>query len=255
MPVNRPSGRIEAATQLYTKIAEIRDNTVVLKDGSLRAVLEVSSVNFDLKSEQEQNVIIYTYQEFLNFLEFPVQILIRSKKLDIDGYLENVAETAKNQTDPLLKEQTYNYLEYVASLVKYSDIMEKRFYVVVPQDVLGAKSRLGGTGGFMKQLNPADSLIDARIRAKSFANQAKALNTRVNGVMDALTRVGVHVERLGTEQLIELFYEYFNPSVSETQRLHHQNESNWPKLDVAAEETLREEAIKPDAVKEKEGAK
>ena len=112
----RPAQQKSAATQRFLPIAEIHNDTVVLKNGGLRAVLQTSSINFNLKSEEEQNSLIYGYQSFLNSLEFPVQILIRSKKLDIDDYLESLEETKNKQENPLLKEQTAEYQEYIEKL-------------------------------------------------------------------------------------------------------------------------------------------
>lgn len=243
MPVARKSGTIEASTQLYLKIAEIHDDTVVLKSGGLRAVLEVGSVNFSLKSEEEQNAIIGAYQEFLNVLDFPVQILIRSRKLDVDGYIERMLTIARKQQDPLLKDQTYNYINFIASLVKNQAIMEKRFYVVVPNDPVRAKQ--GFFGGFMQQLNPADSLLDARIRIREFDALQKGLTARINVIAGALSRCDLTVDRLKTDALIELFYQYYNPSISETQKLHRMNESNYTKLDLAAEEQIRVLGLAP----------
>jgi hypothetical protein len=243
MPVNRPSGSIEASTQLYVKIAEIRDDALALKSGGLRAVLEVSSVNFNLKSDAEQNAIIGAYQEFLNVLDFPLQILVRSRRLDVDGYLEGMLTIARQQQDPLLRDQTYDYINFIASLVKNQAIMEKKFYVVVPYDPVNVKS--GGPSNFMKQLNPADSLLDARIRLRSFPDHQKSLTSRVNVVASALERCDLHVERLGTQDLIELFYQYYNPSTSETQKLHHLNESNYEKLDIADLERSRLAMLTP----------
>lgn len=237
--MNRPTGTVEASTQLYLQVAEIHDDTVVLKSSGLRAVLDVGSVNFSLKSESEQNAIIGSYQEFLNVLDFPVQILIRSHKLDVDGYLESMVAIARQQPDPLMKEQTYNYVNFIASLVRNQAIMEKKFYVVVPFDPPAAKA------GFMKQLNPADSLLDARIRLRTFADYQKSLTSRVNLVAGALSRCDLRIERLNTEQLIELFYQFYNPTTSETQKMHHLNESNYPKLDVAGSEALRLLALTP----------
>ncbi|MEA3304551.1 MAG: hypothetical protein U9Q15_02225, partial [Patescibacteria group bacterium] len=120
-----------ASTQMYLKIAEIRDNVVVMKDGSMRAVLKTSSVNFDLKSKEEQESIIYGYQQFLNSLEFPVQFLIKSRKLNIEEYLDMLRGKAQEQKNELIRKQTYEYIEYIARLVDIADIMRKDFYVIV----------------------------------------------------------------------------------------------------------------------------
>ena len=122
------------STQRFLQIAEVRDNVLVLKNGGVRTILKTSSINFNLKSEAEQNSIIYAYQNFLNSLEFPIQIVVRSKKLEIDEYLEKIRGYGDKQPNPLLKKQTLEYVEYIKKLVEYADIMEKEFYVVVPYD-------------------------------------------------------------------------------------------------------------------------
>src|SRR3989338_531632 len=132
--VRQKKGSSAGSTQLYLPIAEIKDGIVVLKNGGLRAILQTSSVNFNLKSEEEQNAIIYSYQSFLNSLEFPVQIVVRSRKLDIDKYLENMRGIGEKNENPLLREQTREYCEYIHKLIEYADIMEKSFYVTVPFD-------------------------------------------------------------------------------------------------------------------------
>src|SRR3989338_9362644 len=152
--VRQKKGSAASSTQLYLNIAEIKDNVVVLKNGGLRAVLQTSSVNFNLKSEDEQNAIIYSYQSFLNSLEFPVQISIRSRKLDIDKYLETVRAIGEKHQNPLLQEQTREYCEYVKKLIEYADIMEKNFYVVVPYDPYRAQN-LNVFSKFMQRISAA----------------------------------------------------------------------------------------------------
>ena len=120
------------STQDTLKFAEIRNDTVVLKDGNLRQVLLCSSINFALKSEQEQNAIVYAYQNFLNSLNFPIQILMQSKKLDLSNYLKKLSEKANSQTNELLRSQTLDYIDFIKRLINLANIMDKRFYVVVP---------------------------------------------------------------------------------------------------------------------------
>src|SRR3989338_5767318 len=110
--VRKSAANAKAATQLHLRIAEIRDSTVVLKNGGLRGVLKISSMNFNLKSEAEQNAIIYSYQSFLNTLEFPIQIVIRSRKLDLDKYLDKLKDIAEKQNNNLLQKQTRDYADY-----------------------------------------------------------------------------------------------------------------------------------------------
>src|SRR3989338_9251921 len=120
------------ATQTYLPIAEIKDGTVLLKDGTLRAVLMVSSINFALKSEDEQNALISAYVGFLNSIDFPIQIVVQSRKLQIGPYLEKLGEIERAQTNELLKVQIADYRAFVTELIEIGQIMTKRYYVVVP---------------------------------------------------------------------------------------------------------------------------
>lgn len=125
----------DASTQRHLPFSQIRENVILLKDSSARVVLRCSTINFLLKSEEEQDAIIISFQRFLNALDFPVQIMVRSNKLDIDGYLEKLKEKAVNQKNPLLQNQTYEYIEYLKKLVEVAQIMKKEFYIVIPFDM------------------------------------------------------------------------------------------------------------------------
>lgn len=206
-----------SSTQTFLRIAEIRDNTVILKNGGLRSVLKVSSINFNLKSEEEQNAIIYSYQGFLNTLDFPIQIVIRSKKLDIDEYLDNLRKMGENQQNTLLQRQTYEYVEYIAKLVEYADIMEKEFYVVVPYDPFRAQ-KLNILQKFFQNMSPADSYLQIKRRRDEFAQLKKSLNQRVNTAKVGLENCGLMVDELTTKELVELFYNSYNPLLSRYQK-------------------------------------
>jgi hypothetical protein len=125
-----------SSTQRYLPIAEIKEDTLVLKNGGLRAVLRVNSLNFNLKSEVEQQGIISGYQSFVNTLIFPIQILIRSTRLNIDPYIKGLQEKSLTQENPLLKDQTLDYADFMEKLVDIADIMQKSFYIIVPLDAL-----------------------------------------------------------------------------------------------------------------------
>jgi hypothetical protein len=124
-------------------------------------------MNLNLKSEEEQNAVIYSYQNFLNSLEFPIQILIRSKKLDLDNYIEKLKKMGVKQANPLLQKQTFEYIEYISRLIEYADIMEKEFYVVIPQDPYG-KEKQGFFRSFMQNMFPQDSVKKIKERHKKF---------------------------------------------------------------------------------------
>lgn len=206
------------STQVYLKIGEIRDNVLVLKNGGLRTVLKTSSINFNLKSEQEQNAIIYSYQGFLNSLEFPIQIVVRSKKLDIDDYIDQVKKLGEKQENHLLQDQTFEYAAYIKRLVEYADIMEKEFYVIVPYDP-GRALGTSAIQAFFQRLAPKDTYGEIKKRHNEFNNLKKGLNQRVNTVKSGLENCSLKVQELETTELIELFYNSYNPVTSRTEKL------------------------------------
>jgi hypothetical protein len=124
----------DSTTQKYLPFSEIRGNCMIMKDGSSRMVLKVQALNFNLKSEEEQDSIIYGYQRFLNSLRYPIQIIVRSLKVDIEGYLGKLKNLALKQGNPLLQEQTYRYIDFLTNLIDMAQIMKKEFYIVVPYD-------------------------------------------------------------------------------------------------------------------------
>ncbi len=211
------------STQLYLKIAEIHDDTVVLKNGGLRSVLKSSSVNLNLKSEQEQNAVIYSYQNFLNMLEFPIQVVIRSRKLDLEHYIEKLKKIGVKQSNPLLQKQTFEYIEYISRLVEYADIMEKQFYVVVPHDPFG-QERKGFLASFLENIFPQDTVSKVNERHRQFEEIKKRLSQRVNTVKAGLEGCGLKVQELNTQELIELYYETYNPLTSRSQKYEPEQE-------------------------------
>ncbi len=206
------------STQRYLDFAGVHDDTLILKNGGLRAILEVSSVNFNLKSEEEQNAIIYGYQRFVNALNFPVQILVKSRKLDIDQYLDSLKEKLRHQQNELLKAQMSEYIEYVAKLVEYADIMEKKFYVVVPQNPLRAEQK-GTLVSFWQKIHPDDKVEEIIKRRKEFKMLKRGLDERINIVTTGLENCGLNVTQLGTERIIQLFYQCYNPQLSRQEKV------------------------------------
>lgn len=213
------------STQTYLKISEIRDDTLVLKNGGIRAILKVSSINFNLKSDDEQNAIIYSYQGFLNTIEFPIQIVVRSKKLDIDEYLEKLKKIGEKQTNSLLQRQTFEYVEYIAKLVEYADIMEKEFFVVVPYDPYRSE-KTNFIQKFFQNINAKDSYETIKRRHEEFENLKKGLNQRVNTVKIGLENCGLKVTQLNTRDLIELYYSIYNPIASRYEKGKSVRETN-----------------------------
>jgi len=204
-----------ASAQQHLDIAEIRDDCVIMKDGTLRAVILVSSINFALKTEAEQNAIIYGYMNFLNAFDFPMQIVIQSRKLDISGYLERLNNSEKEQTNELLKMQIAGYRRYVAELVELGDIMTKKFFVVIPYNPTTDKRK--GFFGRLRELFQVARII--RVKEATLQNYKQELFMRVNHVSSLLGGLGLSTVALDTQSLIELYYNIYNPDVSSKQKL------------------------------------
>jgi hypothetical protein len=209
--------KTSTSTQQYLDIAEIRDDIVILKDGGMRAVLLASSVNFALKSEDEQNAIIQSYIMFLNSLDFPIQIVIQSRQLNMDKYLEELKVKQKEQTNELLSEQIGEYYQYIKELITLGEIMSKRFYIVVPYSVGDKKN---AHKGFFAQvgtvISPAKLIL---LSDKLFNQNALKLRNRVEKVASGLAGLGVTGVQLNTQSLIELYYNSYNPELSQSQKL------------------------------------
>ncbi len=203
------------ASQRYLDIAEIKEDVVVMKDGTMRAVLIVASINFALKSEDEQNAIIQAYVQFLNSLEFPLQIVIQSRRLNIDNYIERLKEAEKNQQNELLRVQIADYRNFVTELVTIGQIMQKQFFVVVPYNPLSDKAK-----GFFQRLSEAFTpALSVRLAEERFRKRKADLNLRVEHIISNLNSMGLKAVPLDTQGLIELYYRVYNPEVYESQKM------------------------------------
>ncbi len=207
--------KIKESTQKFLDIAEIKEDCVVLKDGTLRSVILVSSINFSLKSEDEQNAIIAAYISFLNFLEYPLQIIIQSRRLDIESYLANLGKIEKEQTNELLRMQTAEYRMYIGELVKLADIMTKRFYVVIPYDPLSDEQK----SWLKKFLELFTAAQEVRINQEQFLKRKRALFQRVEHVITQLNSMSIKAVVLDTQSLIELYYNSYNLEVYNKEKL------------------------------------
>ncbi len=202
-------------TQKYISIAEIKDDAVVLRDGTLRAVLLISSINFALKSDEEQNAIIAGYVSFLNSLDTPLQIVIQSRRLNLDEYIATLKKSEKEQTNDLLKLQTAEYRQYITELVELGDIMTKRFYVVVPYNPASNKKR-SFWSRTQDVLSPTGML---NLNQKQFLKRRKELFVLVDKIISGLSSMSLRSSILDTQSLIELYYNTYNPSVSEREKM------------------------------------
>lgn len=213
---NRKTSQL-TSTQRFLPIAEIRNDAILLKNGGVRAVLKVEALNFNLKSETEQQGIIAGYGAFVNTLTFPLQIVIRSFKTNIDEYLFQMRGHADKQQNALLKQQTEGYINFMRRLVEVANIMQKKFYVIVPVDHGERKKTF--TEKFFDWVHPDDTSAKASQRNREFSGLSKQLNERVDLVAAGLANVGLHTERLGTRDLLETLYQVYNPKTSQLEKI------------------------------------
>lgn len=236
MQVPPPSGTqppIKAApsnpnsTQNTLQIAEIRDGVVIMSDGSFRSVVMVKSINFDLMSQQEQESVEYTYQGFLNSLYFPVQIFVHSQKIDLQPYLTKLNKIRSEHDNMLLAMLMEDYISYMAQLSAQANIMDKKFYVVVPYfphvDVQKAITQSKNfVTGFMGLFGNKDQHVV--INEDDLTKAKTELRNRVQAVLQGLLQCGIQGLPLDTQELIELYYDTYNPDTATRQQLKNFND-------------------------------
>jgi len=195
----------QASTQTFVPIRDIRDNTVILESGQLCAVLLASSVNFALKSADEQTAILAQFQAFLNTLDFSLQIYIQSRRLDVEPYLQKLQAREPDQYNDLMRTQLREYIEFIRTFTNEVEIMEKNFFLVIPYTPINTnvKSNIKNIFGRKKQNEAFDMA-----RFEEYRTQ---LDQRVTVVEQGLSRVGVKTIPLGEDELTELYYHIFNP--------------------------------------------
>ena len=195
------------ATQQFVPVKEIRNGTIILKDGGYRGVLICSSINFGLKSADEQHAITLGFQSFLNTLDFSIQIVIHSRRMDLRPYLAILGEKSAEQKTELMRIQLHEYIEFVRSFTDQTNIMTKSFYVVVPYSPHISFSSVSTTG-FFRHKNAETKSATAQT---SFEEDRTQLEQRLTLVGGGLGSLGVRAVPLDTEEVIELLYRSFNP--------------------------------------------
>lgn len=202
------------STLNFVEIAEIRDSTLILRDGQMRVVLGVSSANFALKSGEEQQLIINTYQRVLNSLEYPIQILVQSRQLNLDPYIEQLRQLEEKQENDLLRVKMQEYIEYIKQMIKEVNIIKKDFYIIVGYEPISIK--VGLFGAFLRILNPTKII---RQKQEDFLRNKKMLMGRVDQITSLFSGLELKIHLLNTEQLIALTYNSYNPDTLESVRL------------------------------------
>jgi hypothetical protein len=198
------------STKSYLKVSEIKSDTLIMDNGNLSAVIAVSSTNFALKSQEEQDALIFGYQNFINSLDFDIQILMQSRKMDIHTYLENLKKVMEQQTNELLRVQTAEYIEFVSKLVENASIMNKNFYVIVPYRTGSSSNVAPKKGGLFSLFQKSDLKGELESKLKNFQEHKLKLDQRVNTVVSGLASVGLKSIQLRTEEIIELLYNSYN---------------------------------------------
>jgi len=204
---------IKGTTQQHLPIEDIRDNLVILKDGSCVMILETASVNFDLLSEKEQEAMIYAYAALLNSLTFPIQILIRSALKDVSAYVKRLKQQETKIQDQLLKKQISSYRKFVEEVVKKNNVLAKSFYVIVPFSAveLGVQAAAKSTLPFPLSLSAKGSSSGLPIPKEKIIEKAKAaLEPKKEHLVRLFGRLGLAVKQLTTKELIKLFYQIYN---------------------------------------------
>ncbi len=197
------------ATQEFVPIERIRDGVVILKTGELRAILITNSLNLALKSEDEQQAILMQFQAFLNSLDFDIQFFIESRRLNIKPYIDLLQARSKEVKEDLLKIQIHEYIGFITKFTDESNIMTKHFFITIPYFQSGATSGTNNSS-LLSSFNTTDST--SKESQSTFESSRIQLEQRVSTVVQGLSRFGLRAQKLGTEEVVELFYKLFNPS-------------------------------------------
>lgn len=212
---NHPS-----STQSNLLISELRDSMVIMKDGSFRAVVACQSINFDLMSESEREGIEYSYQGFLNSLNFTTQILVRSQRVDIGPYIDNLTQIRRNNDNMLLGVLMDDYINFIDLLSQEANIMDKSFFIIIPYYTsIEAEKLTQQTKNFLKSFGNTHPIEATKIDRITYDKAITEINHRVEAVVSGLFQIGVHALRLNTRELSQLFYNFNNPDTAVRQPL------------------------------------
>jgi len=203
-----------ATTQEHIPVNTVKDGIIITKDGGMRIVLLIGAINFSLKSEEEQNSIIYQYQSFINSINFPVQILVQSRIMDLTNYLRDLNDHLKKQTNDLLIEMTESYIDFVTDLISDASIMNKRFYVIIPVKPISAVPKTGGISKIFGKKKEEVTFSD-----NDFDHYRQELLEHAQTVAGGLSAIGLQVAVLNTQQVVELLYTSYNPEEGITEKL------------------------------------
>lgn len=215
-----PKKRNPNSSQNTLLLSEVRDNMVVLADGTFRAVISCKSINFDLMSAGERDGVEYAYQNFLNSIEYPIQILVRSQRIDIGPYLDKLYVIRQTQDNMLLNVLMDDYINFIDNLSQTANIMRKEFYVVVPYASFEESVNLvTQSKGFFGSIFASKKNVITKIDKPTYEKAKEEISRRVESVSAGLRQMGIECGQLGTRQLGELYYNYYNPDTAIAQPL------------------------------------
>ena len=197
---------IRSTTQKFTEIEEIQNNIILFSDGSCAAVLTVSAVNFGLLSQREQEAMIYAYAGTLNSLSFPIQLIIRSQHKDIRAYLKLLEDQELIQKNPKLQKSIHGYRTFVAATVKEKEVLDKKFYLVIPFSALELGVSTSVLFGSKKKGLPYQ-------KSYIFERALTVLTPKIDNLIRLLVRVGLHAKQLTGEQIAQLYFSFYNPDI------------------------------------------
>lgn len=212
--------QVKASAQSSLLISEIRDDLVVMQDGTFRAIVECKSINFDLMSEKEKEGVEYAYQSFINSLNFNIQILIRSQKVDLGPYINKLIDIQSSQDNLLLNELMKDYINFIDELSTQANIMSKTFFVIVSyEDPSKRSNAVAESKGFFSSLFSSGEKQEIKIDTVTMDRAKEELRNRISLIMSGLIQLGIQCNRLSTAQLGELFYNFYNPDTAIRQPL------------------------------------
>ncbi len=197
------SAPIKSSTQEHLEISDIRDDVVILKDNSATIIIQTAAINFELLSVDEQDSIIYSYAGLLNSLNFTIQIVVRSKKIDLSNYLQLISQAETHQANPDIKRQIFQYRQFIQTVVQQNNVLEKKFYVVIPFNPLELGVKGAALGNIQKDNTHTQGFIDL---------VKTSLYPKRDHLVQQFGRIGIKSKQLTTQELIELYFDIYNPN-------------------------------------------
>jgi hypothetical protein len=223
-PLATPPNTLNS-TQNSLMIAELREGMAIMHDGSFRAVVKCQSINFDLMSDRERDGVVMSYQNFLNSLNFDIQILIRSQRVDIGPYINRLVDSRRNQDNMLLGVLMDDYINFIDNVAENANIMDKSFYIVVPHYTVGSvNNAIKNSTNLFKSIFSPKKTGPVHIDSASYVKAKEEVGNRVNLVLSGLFQIGIQSHQLNTKQLGELYYNFYNPDTAVNEELSDFNQ-------------------------------